>query len=120
MEIIIKGTAYPLRFGMGFLRDLDALAKRQLEPGIYKNVGFLYTAAALIDGDLDALETVLLTANKTEQPRLSRDILDAHLEDPATDLDALQAEVKDFLSKANVCRPKMKELQALVSRTEAK
>ena len=58
----------------------------------------------LVDGDLETLETVLLLANKTETPRLNNAILDEHIEDENTDIDALFDEVMGFLEKANVSK----------------
>lgn len=114
-EIVINGTAYPLRFGMGFLREIDTRYKRPIEPNIEKNVGFQYTVANLMDGSLEALEDIILTANETEKPRLRKDILDLHLEDKETDLQALQAEVLGFLEDSNVCSLQMKMLMTLLS-----
>lgn len=118
-EIVIKGTAYPLKFGMGFLREIDTRYKRPIEPNIDKNVGFQYTVASLMDGSSVALEDILLTANKTEKPRLTQSVLDEYLEDKETDLQALQAEVIGFLDDSNVCALQMKILRTLLTQAQA-
>lgn len=118
-EIVIKGTAYPLKFGMGFLREIDTRYKRPIEPNIDKNVGFQYTVASLMDGSSVALEDILLTANKTEKPRLTQAVLDEYLEDKETDLQALQAEVIGFLDDSNVCALQMKILRTLLTQAQA-
>lgn len=118
-EIVIKGTAYPLKFGMGLLREIDTRYKRPIEPNIDKNVGFQYTVASLMDGSSVALEDILLTANKTEKPRLTQAVLDEYLEDKETDLQALQAEVIGFLDDSNVCALQMKILRTLLTQAQA-
>lgn len=110
-EIAIKGQAYPLRFGMGFLRDLDASLVRMLEPGIKEEVGFQYQIAFMIDGNLQTLVDILLLANKTESPRLTQDILDRHLEDPDTDIKKIKDDVLRFLESSNVCKTQMDRLR---------
>lgn len=75
---------------------MDAKLKRQIEPGVYKNIGFQYGVASVMDGDLPALADLILIANKTESPRLTSAQLDAWMENEDTDLDALREDVLGF------------------------
>lgn len=114
-EIVIKDKAYPLRFGMGFLREIDARLKREIEPGVFKNIGFQYTIADLIDGSIPAMEDILLLAAKTETPRLTQKILDEYLEEEDTDIAALREEVIGFLESSNVTKVPLTDLRNLVA-----
>lgn len=114
-EIVVNGTAYPLRFGMGFLREMDAKLKRQIEPGVYKNIGFQYGVASVMDGDLPALADLILIANKTESPRLTSAQLDAWMENEDTDLDALREDVLGFLENSNVTKRPLQMMKELVA-----
>lgn len=102
-EIMINGSSYPLRFGMGFLREINRHAQ-QTDAGLKRNVGLRMAIAGLIDGSLEDLHDVIMTANRTETPRLSAAELDAFFEDGGTDIDAVFSEVLDFLKKANVTK----------------
>ena len=114
-EITIDGKAYPLRFGMGFLREMDAKLKRQIEPGVYKNIGFQYGVASVMDGDQPALADLILIANKTESPRLTSAQLDAWMENEDTDLDALREDVLGFLENSNVTKRPLQMMKELVA-----
>lgn len=102
-EIIIKGTAYPLRFGMGFLREINETFTADAG-GIPQKAGLKYQVADMADGSLEALETIILCAAKTETPRLTQDILDEYMENLDTDLDKLRDDVKGFLLNSNVAK----------------
>lgn len=105
-EIVINDVAYPVRFGLGFLREIN---KREITdvpnmPGVKREVGFQYTLAKILDGDVEALVDVIYLANKTENPRITMSALEAWIEDDNTDIDEAFETVLGFLRKANATR----------------
>ena len=121
MDIEIKGTSYPLKFGMGFLKDINNTRIIPIEgaPGMTEKVGLRYAIGMLVDGDLETLESVLLIANKTETPRLNMAILDDYIEDEATDIDLLFGRVMGFLDQANVSRKMYRQIMEQVDKQRA-
>lgn len=112
-NITINDTEYELNFGMGFLRKVDKEIQMPVPnaPGVKKDAGIRFRIGALFDGDLESLEDILLVANEGRQPRLTRSILDKHIEDEGTDVDGLIDQVMDFLRVANVTKRLMRELE---------
>lgn len=121
-ELTIKGEVYSFRFGMGFMRDLNKQVTVPVEgmPGVSKEVGMRYKLAGLFDNDLCDLVEILFVANKTEKPRVTKEMLDYYIENECEDIEALFKEVTDFLSSANVTRKDMKDLKELAEREKAK
>ena len=74
----------------------------------------------MLDGDLDALEDVLLVANKGFLPRLERTELDKHIEDENTDIDELFDTVLGFLESANATKKTTRELKEEVEKQKKK
>lgn len=104
-EIEMNGTTYQFNFGMGFLREMNSRAVREVGSvtgsAAKKGVGFALAVAYLIDGDVDTLADVLYTANAGQRPRLTRADVDEYLEDDGTDIDKLFEDVLDFLRQSN-------------------
>ena len=100
MELQIKGQVYQFKFGFGFMREID---KQQI---VKAPNGFQTAVGGILDGDAQALEDVLLLANKGQEPRLTADVLEEYIEDEETDVDALFDGVIDFLKKSNVSKKK--------------
>lgn len=105
-ELLINGQPYEFKFGLGFLREMNKLVAIPVKevPGMKKDVGFNYYAAEMLGGDVEALVKILDVANKGQNPRITPALLEAHVEDPDTDIDELFDKVKDFLLKANVTK----------------
>lgn len=105
-ELVINGQTYEFKFGIGFLREMNKLVAIPVKevPGMKKDVGFNYYAAEMLGGDVEALVKILDVANKGQNPRVTPALLEAHVEDPDTDIDELFDKVKDFLLKANVTK----------------
>ena len=102
--IEIKGQEIPLNFGMNFLRAANKTMTQQDDLGVKQNVGLSYLLSGVYDGDIEDLETVILLATVT------RNTLDAWIEDPDTDITEVFAQVIGFLSRANVSRLTWKRL----------
>lgn len=116
-EIIIDGAAYPLRFGIGFLREINQRVQVPVAgmPGVKNNVGLRHYVGRLIDGEVEALLDVIYLANKTETPRLTMQALEAWVEDEGTDIDEEFDRVMGFLRKANVSKKEVRLLEEAVS-----
>ena len=111
-ELTIGDDVYQFNFGMGFLRDINKRVDIPVDglPGVRENVGLRYTIGMLLTNDLETLVEVLFTANKGFKPRVTPEKLDAFIEDTETDVDALFAEVLDFLKKSNATKKTAEEL----------
>ena len=112
-ELTIDGVVYQFHFGMGFMREVN---KRIATPvdglkDVKKNIGLQYLIAGLFDGDVEALVEILEAANKGQNPRVTRPLLDKYIDDDSTDIDALFDEVLDFLSRANATRKVVETLK---------
>lgn len=104
-EITINDSIYQFKFGMGFMREINKAVTKPIDgTNKQQEMGLQYAVAGLIDEDPAELVEVLLIANKTEKNRVSRNTLDAYIENEETDVPALCAEVLDFLSKANATK----------------
>lgn len=117
----INGVDYDFIFGMNFLRTINAAVNQPVDglKGVTEDIGLKYYVAKLLDSDLDALETVLLTANKTtKNTPCTRDILDAYIEDETTDIPALFDTVMGFLTGANTTKATVTALKAAVQRLQ--
>ena len=106
MELQIKGQVYQFKFGFGFMREIDKQQIVKAPNGTQQNIGFQTAVGGILDGDAQALEDVLLLANKRQDPRLTADVLEEYIEDEETDVDALFDGVIDFLKKSNVSKKK--------------
>lgn len=106
MELQIKGQVYQFKFGFGFMREIDKHQTVKAPNGTQQNIGFQTAVGGILDGDAQALEDVLLLANKGQEPRLTADVLEEYIEDEETDVDALFDGVIDFLKKSNVSKKK--------------
>ena len=121
-ELTICEQVYQFNFGMGFLRDMNKKIDIPVDglPGVRENVGLRYAIGMLLAGDLETLVEVLFTANKSFKPRVTPEKLDAYIEDESTDVDALFAEVLNFLKKANATRKTTEELLEMFEKRNQK
>lgn len=125
LELTIKGTVYQFNFGMGFMREMNkrVVAKGDSSTNATKNIGLQFMIGGVMDNDVETLVDVLLAANKGQEPRVTRDLLDAYIDDGETDIDKLFETVMDFLSKANATKKTveflLKEIEKEKARQEA-
>jgi hypothetical protein len=115
-EITINDVVYGFRFGMGFIREINRTMSAPIDgvPGEKQNVGLRYKIGCLYDNDVEALVELLDAANKTEKPRVTRAMLDAHIENPETDIDKLFEDVIDFLRQSNATKKVVADIQKMV------
>lgn len=121
-ELTINNTVYQFRFGLGFVREINKTVQMDINgsKNAKKDAGLQFAVADLMDGNPVGLVEILLTANKTESPRLSRNDLDAYIEDDSTDIDALFEDVLDFLRNANATKKTVAAVEEMVEQERAK
>lgn len=102
-ELVIKDIAYPLNFGMGFVRKLDKSVNIPVDglPGVKKDIGLTYAIMSLLDNDIVMLSKVIDIANEGQNPRLTQAAIDAYLEDESTDIEELFNKILGFFKSAN-------------------
>ncbi len=116
MELTINGQVYQFNFGMGFLREANKTVSMPVEGmnGMKKDVGARYLIAQVLDGEVDSLVDLLDIANKGQNPRVTKALLDSYIDDQETNIDELFEKTKDFLSKANATRKMMEKMQEAI------
>lgn len=102
-ELVIKDVAYPLNFGMGFVRKLDKSVNIPVDglPGVKKDIGLTYAIMSLMDNDIVMLANVIDIANEGQNPRLTKSAIDAYLEDENTNIEELFDKILGFFKSAN-------------------
>ena len=120
-ELTINGVVYQFLFGMGFMREINKRVGTPVDglPDVKKNIGLQYSVAGIIDGDLEALVDILEVANKGQNPRVTRQLLDGFIDDENTDIDALFCNVLDFLRRANATKTTVAKLEAAIEQQKA-
>lgn len=105
-ELTINGEVYQFSFNMGFLRAINktAVVAVQGAPNVKKNAGLSFAVASIIDGDVESLVDVLFMANHGQNPRVTKALLEAYIDDETTDIDELFSMVLDFLERNNATR----------------
>ena len=102
-ELVIKDVAYPLNFGMGFVRKLDKSVNIPVDglTGVKKDIGLTYAIMSLMDNDIVMLANVIDIANEGQNPRLTKAAIDAYLEDENTNIEELFDKILGFFKSAN-------------------
>ena len=117
-ELTIKGNVYQFAFNMGFLRAANKTLKAPVDgvPNAEKNVGLRMMIIDVIDGDMESLVNILDLANAGFTPRVTKDLLDDHINNPETDIDKLFETVLDFLEKSNATRKTLQSIKTMAAR----
>lgn len=113
MELVINGTSYEFNFGIGFVREIDKTVQRPVDgvPNIKENVGLTMAVSKILSGDVVTLVDVLLMGNKGKNPRITKDELEAYIDDEETNIEELFDKVIDFFRNANSCKIIVKRLE---------
>lgn len=119
MELTINGQVFKFNFGMGFLREINKIAKVH-SGDIDKNVGFRYAVAGIIDRDPETLVDVLYTANFGQNPRVTKPLLDSYIDNENTDIEELFDTVMDFFEKTNATKSLTKKVLEAVEEERKK
>lgn len=109
-ELEINGTMYQFNFGIGFVREIDQTVSVSRN-GVKEDVGLQVAIAGLLDGKVTTLETVLMAANKGQNPRLTTAALDSWIDNTSTDVDAVFDKVLGFLRSTNATRKATVQLE---------
>ena len=122
MELTINGQVYQFNFGMGFLREANKTVSEKINNATdkKKDVGATYMIAGIVDGDPEDLVNALDLANKGQNPRVTRALLDSYIENPDTDIDQLFEDTLDFLEKANATRKIVERLKKRIEEAKAR
>lgn len=102
MELTINGTVYQFKFGMGFLREANKLTTVPVQgmPGTTKEIGARYLiASVVVDQEPNTLVDLLDLANKGENPRVTKAMLDSYIDSEEVDIDELMEKQKIFYRK---------------------
>ena len=121
MELTINGQVYQFNFGMGFMREMNKKVSMPVDgvKDAKKNIGLRYAVAGIMDGDVEALEDLLLVANKGH-PRATTEILDEYIDDPDTDINQLFEDTMGFLKNANATKKCVQNLEKTIEEEKAK
>ena len=114
-ELTIKDKVYQFRFGVGFVRDIDK-TKQEKTQGNTLDVGLNYAIGGLIDKDPVEVVELLFFANKTENPRVTRAMLDEYIEDENTDFEGLCEEILGFFEKGNATKSRTEKMKEFVAK----
>ena len=122
LELTINEQVYQFNFGMGFMREVNKKYSTPVDglKNVEKNIGLQYMVASVIDNDVEALVDMLDIANKNQQPRVTKALLDSYIDNEDTDIDALFSEVLDFLRSANATKKTVEMLQKAMEDQKAK
>lgn len=121
-ELTINGVVYQFNFGMGFMRTINKKVGTPVDglPDVKRNIGLRYYISGVMDGDLEDLEELLLAANVGQNPRITREALDAYIDDADTDIDKLFKDVLDFLRNANATKKTVESILEAVEQQKNK
>lgn len=120
MELTINGQVYQFNFGMGFLREANKTVSEKINNATdkKKDVGATYMIAGIMDGDPEDLVNALDLANRGQNPRVTRALLDSYIENPDTDIDQLFEDTLDFLERANATKKIVERLKKRIEETK--
>lgn len=122
MELTIKEQVYQFNFGMGFLREMNRKVTMPVDgiKDVKRHIGLRYMVSGIMDGDVEALEELLVAANKDQAPRVTTALLDEYIDDPETDIDQLFEDVLGFLKNANATKKCLQEIEKAIEEEKAK
>lgn len=110
MILAINGTDYRVKFGVGFIRELDKKYYTENKTGTVKyGLGIETQVPLLLTNDIVTLAEFLHLGTCAEKKRPTQEEIDDYI-DNAEDIEALFAEVIEELRKSNATRIKVGEL----------
>lgn len=119
MEITINEKTYPLKASFAFLKKIEPSDIRE-SSGEKIEFGLPNALIQISEvGDVRYLVDLIVALNTGLTPRLERTVVEHYLEDECEDVEKLIDEVFDFLSRANVCKMRLKKLDVLRKQAES-
>lgn len=110
MLLKIKGEEYRVRFGVGFVRELDKKYYVQNNTSVKYGLGIETQVPLLLTGDPVTLSEFLYVGTCAEEKRPAPADVDAFI-DGVEDVEVLFDEVIEELKKSNATRVKVGKLQ---------
>ena len=110
MTVTIDGTDYEIRFGIGFVRNLDKKYERT-EHGTTFGLGLESTIPFLLTDNVLVLSELIYEGTCHLKKRPTQAQVDAYI-DNCEDIDALLSEVKEELKNQNATRKKYAAMAA--------
>lgn len=108
MKIVLKDKEVELKFGVGFVRELDKLREIDNGKGIKFGAGLMLVLPMLKTLDPAALADVLLASAKaTAKFKVSQSDVDNWVDEQAN-LEAVFDDVNEELTKSNAVKPILK------------
>lgn len=119
-DIVLQRLVLILIF-FRFLREANKTVSEKINNATdkKKDVGATYMIAGIMDGDPEDLVNALDLANRGQNPRVTRALLDSYIEDPNTDIDQLFEDTLDFLERANATRKIVERLKKRIEEAKA-
>jgi len=117
MVISIKDKEYEVRFGVGFVRALDAKYFTKGVGGAVFGMGLQVCVPKILTGDATALADLLYEGMAHNKSRPALKDIDAYI-DGAEDIDALFDEVIDELKKQNATRKPVEKMLENLEKAE--
>ena len=104
-ELTINGAVYQFKFGMGFLKEINKVYQKPIDgvPNAKENIGLQMHVVGIQSGGCEYLVEVLDAANKGQNPRVTKALLEQYIDD-CEDIDKLFDDVLDFLKRANATK----------------
>lgn len=120
MILTINGTDYRVKFGIGFIRELDEKYFVKSQSGVKFGTGMETKIPMLLTKDVVTLSEFLYMGTCAEEKRPTQKEVDEYI-DGVEDIEKLFGEVVEELKKHNATKLKVKELgDALEKQEETK
>lgn len=120
MILTINGTDYRVKFGVGFIRELDKKYYTANQTGTVKyGLGLETQIPLLLTNDIVTLAEFLYLGTCAEEKRPTQAEVDAYI-DGDDDVEALFTEVIEELRTSNATRIKVGELETKLAAEEEK
>lgn len=110
MVLEINEDVYEVKFGMGFIRELDKKYFTQAQSGTKFGMGMEVRIPMLLTKDVVTLAEFLVMGTCTEKKRPTQGQIDRYI-DEVEDIELLFDEVVEELKKQNATKLKIKEVE---------
>lgn len=119
-ELTINNAVYQFKFGMGFLKEINKVYQKPIDgvPNAKENVGLQMHVAGLFGGGCEYLVEVLDAANKGQNPRVTRALLEQYIDD-CEDIDGLFEDVLCALKSSNATKTVANKMLEELAKAEA-
>lgn len=119
LKLTINDVEYSFNFNIAFMRTMNKQHKEEAKEifgeNARANAGLAVAMMAVfIDDDIDELINILYEANSGMDPRIKKGTLESYIDDDATDMEGLVAEVKNSLLSRNATKKEMQKVENLL------